>query len=71
MLENNILKERENAQAIAIITRRILNKFVLQELDNCYEKEESKTLLEYQKDIDRSLEESLNNLKLLEEAIGD
>lgn len=74
MLENNILKEREMALSLARMSRNLLYKFIPSDSNvtsNCCEKIEPTTILEYQKDIDVSLDETYENLKLLSEAIGE
>ncbi len=71
MLQENILKEKDIAEAINIKVQRILSKFVGDKPRDCCEKEESRTLIDYQRDINYALDETLKNLNILEEAIGD
>ena len=71
MLQENILKEKELAEAINVKVKRILLKFAPTKVDECCEKQESKTLIDYQRDINYSLDEAYKSLNMLEEIVGD
>lgn len=72
MLQENVLRERDIAISIASRVRRILYKFELPKVcDECCEKQESKTILDYQNDINTALDDIYKNLDLLDKYIGD
>lgn len=71
MLQENILKEKDLAEAINIKVQKIVNKFAGDKPRDCCEKTESRTLIDYQRDINYSLDETFKNLNILEEIIGD
>lgn len=71
MLQENILKERDYSDSIRIRINRIISKFAGEKVEQNCDKQESRTLLDYQNDINANLEEVLNGLELLEKVIGD